>query len=112
MQNEKAGAEKDRSMAAYGSATVFISDFGSILELKPNRLQPVDDTNEASMYFLDGAHLQQSFITGYRTEPLAKTGLSEKRLICVDYSLLVLNEKSQGVIADILDNTPWLAVPA
>jgi hypothetical protein len=32
---------------------------------------------------------------------LAKTGLSEKRLMSVQYSMLVLNEKSQGAILAI-----------
>ena len=50
---------------------------------------------------LDPKHLKQSFLTGYRVEPLAKTGLSEKRMMSVDYSLCVLNEKSQGAIFDV-----------
>jgi len=43
-------------------------------------------------------HIEQSFLKGYTTVPLAKTGLSEKRLMSVNYSLKVLNEKSQGAI--------------
>lgn len=96
-------------MKAYGSANVFITDFGQVLKIKDNRLQKDDDTNSASLYFLDPSHLYQSLLTGYRTEPLAKTGLSEKRLISVDYSLLVTNEKSQGVIADIDTTTAMVA---
>jgi hypothetical protein len=99
-------------MTAYGSANVFITDFGQVLKLKDNRLQKEDAAGSASLYFLDPSHLYQSFITGYRTEPLAKTGLSEKRLISCDYSLLVTNEKSQGVIADIDTTAPMTAVPA
>jgi hypothetical protein len=83
-----------------------------VLKLKDNRLQKEDAAGSASLYFLDPSHLYQSFITGYRTEPLAKTGLSEKRLISCDYSLLVTNEKSQGVIADIDTTAPMTAVPA
>jgi len=103
------GATGTSPMKAYGSANVFISDFGQILKFMDNRLQKPDDTNVASLYFLDPAHLYQSFLTGYRTEPLGKTGLSDKRLISVDYSLLVTNEKSQGVIADINTATPMIA---
>jgi hypothetical protein len=53
--------------------------------------------------------LEQSFVTGYQTEPLAKTGLSDKRMISCDYSLCVLNEKSQGVRADIDTTAPMTA---
>jgi hypothetical protein len=93
-------------MTAYGSANVFVTDFGQILTLVSNRMQPQDDTDVSTLYFLDPKHLKQSFMRGYRTEPLAKTGLSEKRLISVDYSLCVLNEKSQGAIMAIDETAP------
>lgn len=99
MTNEN--AEGTMPMTAYGSANVFITDFGQVLQMKDNRLQPPEAADESILYFLDPRHLWQGFLTGYRTEPLAKTGLSEKRLICVDYTLLVTNEKSQGALKDI-----------
>jgi hypothetical protein len=69
--------------------------------MRDNRLQPADATATSSMYFLDPAHLKQSLFRGYMVEPLAKTGLSEKRMMSVQYSLLVLNERSQGAILAI-----------
>ena len=96
-------------MTAYGSANVFVTDFGQVLKLKDNRLQKEDAAGVATLYFLDPAYLHQSFLRGYTTEPLAKTGLSEKRLISCDYSLLVTNEKSQGLISDIDTTTPMVA---
>lgn len=89
------------AMTAYGSSNVFVTDFGQVLKLVPNRLQAVDAADTSTLYFLDPKHLKQSFMRGYRTEPLAKTGLSEKRMISVDYSLCVLNEASQGAIMAI-----------
>ena len=94
-------ATGNEPMKAYGSANVFITDFGQVLVMKDNRLQKVEAANVSSLYFIDPSKLFQSFITGYQTEPLAKTGLSEKRLISCDYSLLIANEKAMGVIADI-----------
>jgi hypothetical protein len=99
MQNDDASGTSP--MTAYGSTNVFISDFGQVLRFMDNRLQKNTDTNVATLYFTDPKHLFQSFMTGYQTEPLANTGLSEKRLISVDYSLIVTNEKSQGAIFDI-----------
>lgn len=104
MTNDNASGTS--AMTAYGSANTFITDFGQVLKLVPNRLQPQDDTDVSSLYFLDPKHLKQSFMRGYRTEPLAKTGLSEKRMISVDYSLCVLNEKSQGAILAIDETAP------
>jgi len=86
---------------AIGSVNVFVTDFGQTIQLRDNRLQAEDAAGASSMYLLDSTHLKQSFMRGYMTEPLAKTGLSEKRMMSVQYSLLVLNEKSQGAILAI-----------
>jgi hypothetical protein len=80
---------------------VFITDFGQTVRLVANRLQAADATATSSMYMLDPAHLRQSMLRGYQTEPLAKTGLADKMLMSVEYSMLVLNEKSQGAILAI-----------
>ena len=89
------------SLTAYGSVNVFVTDFGQTIKLRDNRLQQADAADVSSMYFLDPMHLKESFLRGYQTEMLAKTGLSEKRLMSVQYSMLVLNEKSQGAILAI-----------
>lgn len=88
-------------MEAVGSVNVFISDFGQVVKMKDNRLQAETAAGVADLFILDPAFIRQSFMKGYAVEPLAKTGLSEKRLISVDYTLLVTNEKSQGIIRDI-----------
>ena len=80
-----------------------------MVHLIPNRLQQPTDTDTSSAFFLNPEYLQCSFLRGYRTEPLAKTGLSEKRLISVDYCLMVLNEKNLGAIHAIDETTPCIA---
>ena len=87
-------------MTAYGSTNVFIPDFG-VLKMVANRLQPTEATNVSTAYILDPSHIRLSYMRGPRVEPLAKTGLSEKRLCSADYSLLVMNEKSCAQIANI-----------
>ena len=87
-------------MTAYGSTNIFIPDFG-VLKMVANRLQPVEAAGVSTAYILDPSHIRQSMMRGYRVEPLAKTGLSEKRLLSCDYSLLVMNEKSCAQIANI-----------
>jgi hypothetical protein len=86
------------AQTAIGSVNVFVTDFGQTITLRDNRIQLVDDTATSSVYFLDPTHLRQSMLRGYQVEPLGKTGLTEKRLMSVEYSMLVLNEKSQGAI--------------
>jgi hypothetical protein len=87
-----------RALTAYGSVNVFVTDFGQTVKMIDNRIQQPDDTDESTLYFIDPSHLTQSFLYGYKVEPLAKTGLSEKRLMSCDYALKCYSEKSQGAI--------------
>jgi len=105
VNDNMSGQEK---ATAYTSTNVIVTDFGT-LTLLPNRLQGITAADASTAYILDPKHLKQSFLTGYRVEPLGKTGLSEKRLMSVDYSLCVLNEKSQGAIFDVDHTTPMVA---
>jgi len=99
----------DQAMTAYGSVNVFVTDFGQVVSLTDNRMQQVDAANKSTMYLVDPTHLRQSFLRGWETHPLAKTGLSEKRMISCEYSFLVLNEKSQGAIYAIDETTAMVA---
>lgn len=86
------------ALTAYGSVNVFVTDFGQTVQMRDNRLQQVDAAATSTMYMVDPSHLRQSFLRGYQAEPLAKTGLSDKKLMSGEWSFLVLNEKSQGAI--------------
>jgi len=88
---------------ALGAVNVFVSDFGT-LELVDNRLQQTyaaDDGTAANVYIITPAMLSIGYLHGYRTEPLAKTGLADKRQMAVDWTLIVNTEKAHAVIADI-----------
>lgn len=96
------GKSKEKA-AALGSVNVFVTDFGT-LELVDNRLQQTyaaDDGTAANVFIIDPQFLSQCFLHGYRVEPLAKTGLADKRQMAVDWTLIVNTEKAHGVIADI-----------
>jgi len=98
LQTSTSGAS---AQTAIGSVNVFVTDFGQVVKMVDNRIQLVDDTATSSMYFLDPSHLKQSFMRGYQTDPLGKTGLTDKRMMSCEYSMLVLNEISQGAILAI-----------
>lgn len=87
---------------AMGSVNAFLTDFGVTLNMVPNRIQRAYNQNEmASVFVLDPAYARVSYLRGYRVEPLAKTGLSEKRLMSVDFTLKVLEPRAHRVIPDI-----------
>lgn len=90
-----------RALTAYGSVNVFVTDFGQTVKMLDNRIQAADAAATSSMYFVDPSMITQSFLRGYQVEPLAKTGLADKRLMSCEYSLKVYSEKSQGVIMAI-----------
>ena len=100
---------------ALGSVNVFVTDFGT-LKLVSNRLQKgylggsntvveqgsYISTTAADVFVIDPSFLAISYLKGYRTEELAKTGLAENRQMSVDWTLICNTEKSHGIIGDCL----------
>lgn len=55
----------------------------------------------SNAFILDPEYAAVSYLKGYRTEELSKDGLAENRLMSVDYTLVVNNEKAHALIGDI-----------
>ena len=55
----------------------------------------------SNVFITDPEYLAASYLKGYRTEELAKTGLAENRQMSVDFTLIVNNEKAHALIGDI-----------
>jgi len=95
---------KTGASVAVGSVKVFITDFDVELMFTPNRLQPYmnpgTNTND-SLFILTPEYLRHGHLHGYRVEPLAKLGLADRSQVAVDWTLKVLAEQAQGVVADI-----------
>ena len=101
------GAAENRQ--AQGSVDLYITDFGSI-KLIPNRLMPeFGDADESMLFLLDPSMLAMSYLQGYRTEPQAKTGLSDVRQMSVDWGLCVKNTDGLGGVADIDETAAMVA---
>jgi hypothetical protein len=110
-----AGQAREAAVAK-GSVNVFVTDFGITLELEANRLQtthddatPTTPVPVVDLFLLDPEYIELSYMQGYQVEPLAKTGTADTRLMSVDWTLKLLAEKAQGVVADL---DPTLAVTA
>ena len=98
--------EKAKALA---SVNVIVSDFGTV-KLVPNRLQPSNGTvgedglvtgTSDNIFLLDPEYVSLSYLEGYRTDTLAKTGLAEKRQISVDWGLRVHTEKAHAMIVGV-----------
>jgi hypothetical protein len=94
------GAPANSKATALSSVNVLVSDFGTI-KLVPNRLQPLAANGTAVAFLLDPEYVSLSYLEGYRTDTLAKTGLAEKRQISVDWGLRVHTEKAHGMLVNI-----------
>lgn len=100
------GAASTAQRVAQGSVNVMVTDF-SVLEIVPNRLQQQsgDGTPDTDTVFIfDPNFLQQSFLHGYRTVELGKTGLTEIREVQVDWTLKCMNWGAVGGVLSVDDS--------
>lgn len=74
---------------------VYISDFGEL------QIVPARHNRARDVFVLDPNYAEVAYLQTAKQEPLAKTGLSERRLISAEYGLQVTSEKAHGVIADV-----------
>ena len=92
-------------VTAMGSVNVFLSDFGSVLDFVPNRLQQtyLDFATDpaAAVYILDPAFVRVSYLKSYNVSDLAKVGLSDKKLMSVDFTQKALSLDAHRVLLDI-----------
>jgi hypothetical protein len=101
--NGTGGGQSGGGVTAQGAVNIFVTNFGT-LELVPNRFQPqahAADADVADLYLLDPDTWERTYLQGYETNELAKTGTADNRQITVDVSLCALNPEANAVVADI-----------
>lgn len=74
---------------------VYISDFGE-LQIVPSR-----HIRSRDVFVLDPSYAEIAYLQTAKQKPLARTGLSERRLISAEWGLQITSEKAHGVVADI-----------
>jgi hypothetical protein len=88
-------AQGNKPATIIGAADIYVSDFGNV-EIVPNRFMRSRDA-----LVIDPRYVGVAYLRPFKTEPLAKTGDAEKRLLVVEWGLKVHNEKAHGIIADL-----------
>lgn len=78
-----------------GAADVYVSDFGS-LDIVANRF-----SRSRSALVVDPSMWKLAYYQRYKTEDLAKTGHSDRKMLSVEFTLEACNEKSSGIVADL-----------
>ena len=73
---------------------IYVSDFGQL------QIVPARHIRARDVFVLDPSYAKIAYLQTARQKPLARTGLSERRLISAEWGLEVTSEKAHGVIAD------------
>jgi hypothetical protein len=93
------GKSQDKQ-AAVGAIQVIVTDFGKV-RLVPNRImQPFADGTD-TIYLLDPQYLSTSYLSGIQGYDLAKTGLSNKKMLATDWGVRCHNERAQAMIVGV-----------
>lgn len=78
-----------------GAADVYVSDFGQ-LDIVANRF-----SRSRSALVVDPSMWKLAYYQRFKTEDLAKTGHSDRKMLSVEYTLEACNEKASGCVADL-----------
>lgn len=89
---------KGKQGVIVGGADVYMSDFGE-LTVVPNYVQTTANPN--TVFALNPEEAGIAYFSEFKSEPLAKTGHTEKELVSVECALVVTSEKAHGKIADL-----------
>jgi len=81
-----------------GGADVYMSDFGE-LTVVPNYVQATANANTA--FVLNPEMAGIGYLGGYKSEPLAKTGHTDKELVSVEANLIVTAERAHGAVKNL-----------
>lgn len=82
-----------------GGADWYISDFGEH-KLVPNR-QISRISRDRNLLLITPDKVKLGVLQDFKVQNLAKTGLSDRKLISGEFTLMMLNEKAHGKICDI-----------
>lgn len=78
-----------------GAADVYVSDFGQV-NIIANRF-----SRTRSALVIDPSMWKLCYYQRFKTEDLAKTGHSDRKMLSVEFTLESCNEKGSGVVADL-----------
>lgn len=104
------------AQVSQGYIDTFKTDFGTLMQLVPNRLQQTylsigadPDPQVANVFGLDPRFWKLGLLSGWQVKPLGKVGHSQRKVNAVDWTLKAYLERANFNIGDI---DPTVAVVA
>lgn len=82
------------------AADSYLSDFGTITMVPNQQMARAGATIARNIFLIDPSMVTMGVLRDIDTTDVAKTGDNEKKVINVEYTLVVNNEAAHGVIAD------------
>lgn len=96
------------AQVSQGYIDTFKTDFGTLMQIVPNRLQQTyasigadPDPQVANVFGIDPRFWKLGLLYGWKVDALGKVGLSHRKLLHVDYMLKAYLERANFLIADI-----------
>jgi hypothetical protein len=89
---------KGKQGVIVGGADVYMSDFGELTAV-PNYVQATANANTA--FILNPEYMGIAYLGGFKSEPLAKTGHTEKELVSAEACLVVTSETAQAAVKNL-----------
>ena len=84
----------------YAGADTYVSDFGTVTVL-PNRVMATDAATARNVFAIDPEMVKVGIFDDIQMHDPAKTGDAEKRVLNVEFTLVVKNEAAHGEVADV-----------
>lgn len=102
------GTGKGVAQVSQGFMDAFKTDFGFFMQIVPNRLQQSradaaggSAQTVADVFGLDPRYWKLGLLYGWKVEVLGKVGLSDRKLLSVDWMLKAYLERANFLIGDI-----------
>ena len=104
------GGQRPVAQASQGYVNVLITDFGTTMDLVPNRLQQeYNSAANTDLFGLDPSTIALVYLTNYGLINLANLGLSVRRQLFVDFTVAAYAEKANFLYRDVDEDTAFAA---
>lgn len=97
------------AQVSQGFIDAFKTDFGFYMQIIPNRLQQPYGGINCDLFGIDTRYWKLGLLYGWKVEPLAKLGLSDRKMLHVDWMLKGLLERANFAIFDLISTTAVVA---
>lgn len=91
-------------LTIFSGADTYVSDWG-VMNIVPNRVMATDAGTARNILVIDPTMADVGIFDDIQMYEAAKIGDAERRVLVVEYSLIMRNEAAQGVIADVFGLT-------